>query len=180
MIRKDAIFAVLTTFCLSSLMFIVIPIRSGQPYDLWANVDDNSKAKNVNVTNWPSQLLPNYVNDSGFFTLATGGSNGSYIFRALSIAGYRQVSIYIGYDFNLDVDMLVEIDMGWSSQHAVLPETDYWWNTYRNQTRVQGAGGTLGPLMYTIDVCGPELTVSIHNLKDYPMDYMRIIVYATC
>jgi len=73
-IRKNMIFAVLTTFCLSALMFTVIPIRSGLPYDPWADIDANGKidmkdignvasqfgtagdsTKNVNVTNWPSQ-----------------------------------------------------------------------------------------------------------------------------
>ena len=42
-IRKDMIFAVLTTFCLSALMFAVIPIRSGLPYDPWADINDDGK-----------------------------------------------------------------------------------------------------------------------------------------
>jgi hypothetical protein len=72
MIRKDVIFAILTTFCLCALMFTVIPIRSQEPYDPWADIDENGKinmydigytaqrfgatgdpTKNVNVTNWP-------------------------------------------------------------------------------------------------------------------------------
>lgn len=81
--RKDMIIAVLTTFCISALMFAVIPIRSVVPYDPWADVrgtDPNDPnipdgkidmrdigyiasqfmatgdpTKNVNVTNWPSQ-----------------------------------------------------------------------------------------------------------------------------
>ena len=40
-IRKDMIFAVLTTLCMCALMFTVIPIRSGLPYDPWADLDDN-------------------------------------------------------------------------------------------------------------------------------------------
>jgi hypothetical protein len=73
MIRKDVIFAVITTFCLCALMFTVMPIRSGQPYDPWADLDESGKidmkdiasvasrfgtagdsTKNVNVTNWQS------------------------------------------------------------------------------------------------------------------------------
>ena len=42
-IRKDMIFAVLTTFCMSALMFAVIPIRSGLPYDPWADINDDGK-----------------------------------------------------------------------------------------------------------------------------------------
>jgi hypothetical protein len=41
MIRKDVIFAILTTFCMCTLMFAVIPIRSGQPYDPWADINDD-------------------------------------------------------------------------------------------------------------------------------------------
>jgi hypothetical protein len=71
-IRKDMIFAVLTTFCLCALMFAVIPIQSGLPYDPWSDIDDSGKidmkdignvaarfmtsgdsTKNVTVTNWP-------------------------------------------------------------------------------------------------------------------------------
>jgi hypothetical protein len=37
-IRKDMIFAVLTTFCMCALMFAVIPIRSSLPYDPWADL----------------------------------------------------------------------------------------------------------------------------------------------
>jgi hypothetical protein len=76
-IRKDMIFAILTTFCMCALMFTVIPIRSGLPYDPWADIDDNGKidmkdignvaarfmasgdsTKNVNVTNWPLPYPP--------------------------------------------------------------------------------------------------------------------------
>lgn len=79
-IRKDMVFAVLTTFCLSALMFAVIPVRSGLPYDPWADItgldgvpDDkidmrdigkvaasfgtlntDNLTRNVNVTNFPS------------------------------------------------------------------------------------------------------------------------------
>lgn len=71
MIRKDVMFAIVTTFCLCALMFAVIPIRSANPYDPWADMNDDGKvnmfdigyvasrfgtvgdaAKPVNVTNW--------------------------------------------------------------------------------------------------------------------------------
>jgi hypothetical protein len=80
-IRKDVMFAILTTFCMCALMFTVIPIRSGLPYDPWADIDDNGKidmkdignvaaqfmtsgdpTKNVTVTNWPSQQNANVTN----------------------------------------------------------------------------------------------------------------------
>jgi len=42
-IRKDMIFAVLTTFCLNALMFAVIPIRGGSSYDPWMDINDDGK-----------------------------------------------------------------------------------------------------------------------------------------
>jgi len=76
-IRKDMIFAVLTTFCMCALMFTVMPIRSGLPYDPWADYNDDGKinmvdianvasqfmqtgdpTKNVTVTNWPQDRPP--------------------------------------------------------------------------------------------------------------------------
>jgi hypothetical protein len=38
MIKKDVIITVLTTFCLTATLFTVIPIRSGLPYDPWADL----------------------------------------------------------------------------------------------------------------------------------------------
>jgi hypothetical protein len=196
-VRKDMIFAVLTTFCMCALMFTVIPIRSGLPYDPWAdyNADDkidikdvssvarlfgtlntDNLTRNVNVTNWPSQLLPNYVNDSGFFILGALGTNDSSRERVLSIAGYRQVSICIGFNVNLDIWMTIYVSMGWSQIH----EGEVWWETYGNRTEVKGEHNTLWFFTQTIDVRGPELTITIYNMEDYPIDNMRILVYATC
>jgi hypothetical protein len=81
-IRKDMIFAVLTTFCMCALMFAVIPISGLPPYDPWAdyNADDfidikdvssvarlygttntDNLTRNVNVTNWPTTPLNTYT-----------------------------------------------------------------------------------------------------------------------
>lgn len=42
-IRKDLILAVLTTLCLSIVLFSVLPSNSGLPYDPWTDIDDNGK-----------------------------------------------------------------------------------------------------------------------------------------
>lgn len=47
--RKDALFVVLTTFCLCCLTFAVTPIKSGQPYDPWADMDENGKINMYDV-----------------------------------------------------------------------------------------------------------------------------------
>jgi hypothetical protein len=76
MIKKDLIIAVLSTFCLTSTLFLVIPTRSSSnsfPYDPWVDLNGDGKidiyditwaaelydtsgdpTRNVNVTNWPS------------------------------------------------------------------------------------------------------------------------------
>jgi hypothetical protein len=56
-IRKDMIFAVLTTFCLCALMFAVIPIRSGLPYDAWSDIDDNGKIDMKDIGNVAARFM---------------------------------------------------------------------------------------------------------------------------
>jgi len=77
--KKDLVIAVLSTFCLTATLFIIIPTRSSPAigeYDPWIDYDENRKidwkdllglartygslgnpTKNVNVTNWPSQQV---------------------------------------------------------------------------------------------------------------------------
>jgi hypothetical protein len=81
MIRKDVLLAILATLCLTVTLFSLAPVRSIQPYDPWADLDDNGfidikdvsgvarlygttgdSTKNVTVTNWPSQQNTNVIN----------------------------------------------------------------------------------------------------------------------
>jgi hypothetical protein len=59
-IRKDIIFAVLTTFCLSALMFAVIPIRSGSSYDPWMDINDDGK-----INMWDISYVASVFGTSG-------------------------------------------------------------------------------------------------------------------
>jgi hypothetical protein len=43
MIRKDVIFAVLATFCLTTILFTVIPVGSYGTYDPWIDFNDDGK-----------------------------------------------------------------------------------------------------------------------------------------
>jgi hypothetical protein len=118
-IRKDMIFAVLTTFCMCALMFTVIPIRSGLPYDPWADIDDNGKidmkdignvaaqfmtsgdpTKNVNVTNWPThppyQVINVFRNEN--FTIQPN-IPVTKTSPWLCVAGYREAIIYVQIDW---------------------------------------------------------------------------------
>jgi hypothetical protein len=56
-IRKDVIFAVLTTFCMCALMFAVIPIRSGLPYDAWSDIDDSGKIDMKDIGNVAARFM---------------------------------------------------------------------------------------------------------------------------
>lgn len=76
-IGRNMIVAIMITFCFTATLFIVIPIRSAtSPYDPWIDYNDDGKislsdlvslansygttgdpTKNVNVTNWPPDLV---------------------------------------------------------------------------------------------------------------------------
>jgi hypothetical protein len=121
-IRKDMIFAILTTFCMCALMFTVIPIRSGLPYDPWADYNDDNKidmhdignvaarfgtlntdnlTRNVNVTNWPQDrplTIKKGVEKIVLMQAMDGGSGNGY---ALSLGkmGVGQSQACLVYDF---------------------------------------------------------------------------------
>jgi hypothetical protein len=194
--KRDLIIAVLATFCLTVTLFLAIPTRSQSPsgtYDSLVDLNHDGQINildaiilaghfgtagdptiNVNVTNWPSQLLSNYVYDSGFFTLGPYGNN-SQTYRDLSIAGYRQVSVYVGFDTNLYVSMEIRVGMGNFSGEGI---AGFNWATYYNISRVTGQG--IFPFSQTIDVRGPQLRIEVYNDEGYSIDVMHIVVYATC
>jgi hypothetical protein len=113
MIRKEVLFAVLTTFCLCALLFAVTPIRSAIPYDPWSDTfDENGKidmkdigymasqfmtsgdpTKNVTVTNWPKtqSVLVWYIyslNDGAYVYSPTYYSDGySTLHVLVNVAG---------------------------------------------------------------------------------------------
>jgi len=76
--KKDLIIAVVITFCLTATLFTIVPAKSGNgsSYDPWKDLNDDGvvdstdlgmlgtswattgdPTKNVNVTNWPIELL---------------------------------------------------------------------------------------------------------------------------
>ena len=102
--RKDVIFSVLTTFCLCALIFSVLPIRGSQPYDPWADLDDNGKismadigfmcqmfgtygnpTKNVTVFSMPYEI------QSGTITATQNGVSTVYI----TCNGYSRLSVLL-------------------------------------------------------------------------------------
>lgn len=196
MIKKDLIIAILATFCLTATVFLIIPASSqtlGQ-YDPLYDVNHDGKINildiaylakafgtagdptvPVTVTNWPSQLLSNYVYDSGPLTLEPYPNNDSWTYRDLPIAGYRQVSVFVSFDNILDAQLEIRVGMGnFTGAHPGGSN----WATYYNITAITGQ--LQPPFTQTIDVRGPQLTIEVYNGRNYSMDYLHIVVYVTC
>jgi len=105
-IRKDMIFAVLTTFCMCALMFAVIPIRSGLPYDPWADLDSNGKIDMKDIANVASQFGTagdstknvNVTNPNGY-DVQEGRLNISsdmgYVWPMVYCGGYSRLSLLL-------------------------------------------------------------------------------------
>jgi hypothetical protein len=112
-LRKDVVFAILTTFCLCALMFSVIPIQSGLPYDPWTDINEDGTinmkdvgnvaaqfgttgdpTKNVNVVNWPQ---PPLVNDPTYVNVTWNPTGFAYSMEGLffSTFGYAKMSVFI-------------------------------------------------------------------------------------
>jgi len=86
--KKDLVIAILSTFCLTAALFIIIPTRSSPgigEYDPWVDLNDDGTinildciiisgafgtsgdpTKNVNVTNWPEWLKVGNVTVTNF------------------------------------------------------------------------------------------------------------------
>jgi hypothetical protein len=196
--KKDLIIAVLATFCLTATLFMVASTRSQTPsgtYDPLHDANHDGKIDvldaiivandfgtsgdptlNVNVTNWPSRLLANYADDSGWFTLGAYPNPDSSTYRTLSITGYRQVSVYVIFDSSSDVVAEVRVGMGDFNGCNIAA---YNWATYYSISEVTGADHTVRPFTQTIDVRGPQLRIEAYNNKDYSIS-VRIAVYVTC
>jgi hypothetical protein len=114
-----------------------------------------------------------YTDDSGSFTLGPYGPN-NWVYHDYPIAGYRQVSVYVGFDTNLNVQLEIRVGMG---NFTGGTPGGYVWATYYNISTVTGQ--YISPFTQTIDVRGPQLTVVVFNLRNYAVDGMRIVVYAT-
>jgi hypothetical protein len=105
--KKNLVIAVLVTFCLTAIIFMVIPIRSSiNPYDPWLDYDENGKinledlvrfansygttgdpTKNVNVTN-----LHNYEIQTGTINFS---SSISYATPTIFCGGYSRISMLL-------------------------------------------------------------------------------------
>jgi hypothetical protein len=80
-VKKDLVISVLVTFCLTAILFTVIPVGSYGTYSPWIDYNSNGKidvrdvsppcaaygssgdpTRNVTVANWPSEINANVTN----------------------------------------------------------------------------------------------------------------------
>jgi hypothetical protein len=105
-IRKDMIFAVLTTFCMCALMFGVMPIRSGLPYDAWSDIDDSGKIDMKDIGNVAARFMTSgdsaknvtiagHANKLAFTVSTFVDTNGAYATEWIPIDGYSKVTVCI-------------------------------------------------------------------------------------
>jgi hypothetical protein len=116
--KKDLIIAVLATFCLTATLFIILPSRSAEPYNPWADVSGptigepdgtinmrdinyeilrfntfGDTAKNVTVTNWPSPKSQYELVKVGSINWTS--SMTSYIFDDIYVGGYSRMELLV-------------------------------------------------------------------------------------
>ena len=114
--RRDLIIVALVTFCLTATVFMVVPTRSADDpnWNPWADLQDDGTVdiydaitlanafgssgdtpKNVNVTNWPTQLpAPNYRIDHYNLNISWNSGYGSTGFEGY-LDGYSRMSYQI-------------------------------------------------------------------------------------
>jgi len=111
--KKDLVVSVLCTFCLTTVLFTMMPVQSAE-WDPWLDVKEDGRinvldliktagalgtmgdtTKNVNVTNWPSKTNANVTNwPSTYSAQQTGIMN-------LSWSSYDAVFFYPGQTFDM-------------------------------------------------------------------------------
>jgi hypothetical protein len=111
MIRKDVIFAILTIFSLCVLIFAVIPIRSGLPYDPWTDINEDGVINMKDIANAAAQFMA--TGDPTKNVTITGHANklaysieeqpvaagGYFLSPYISVDGYSKVTVCIN-DYN--------------------------------------------------------------------------------
>jgi hypothetical protein len=117
MVKKDLIIAVLATFCLTATLFIIVPTRSQTAqYDPWVDLDEDGQisiydvvqltsiygktgdpARNVNVTNWPTQPAPKTIIVCQNYSVTGDPENDTkeWLPFVAHVEGYGYVSVFL-------------------------------------------------------------------------------------
>jgi hypothetical protein len=110
--KRDILIAILTTFCLTATLFMILPTRSSSPYDPWLDTNDDGvinirevtdailhfqasgdPTKNVNVTNFPTLLQPKAMGVCANYTVSSDG----FLPFSVDMTGYQYISIFLYY-----------------------------------------------------------------------------------
>lgn len=102
MIRKDVMLAVLATFCLAVTLFSLAPVRSSQPYNPWADIDDNGKIDMKDIGNVAARFMTSgdstkpvevsaYNWTQNLYTIVLGPQQEGNV--SFATAGYREVTL---------------------------------------------------------------------------------------
>jgi hypothetical protein len=108
-IRKDMIFAILVTFCMCALMFAVIPIRSGLPYDPWADIQPDTPDGKIDIKDvsavarlfgttgdsTKNVTIAGHANKLAYTVSTFVDTNGAYTTEWIPIDGYSKVTVCI-------------------------------------------------------------------------------------
>jgi hypothetical protein len=187
--RKDLIIAVLATFCLTAMIFMVIPIRSSiNPYDPWLDYNEDGKislqdlillANSYGTTGDPTKdvtitSLNHYSSEENVAVQPPAGqSSGTY--RYFSIEGFRQVSLYVGALNSTSHSLWIQM----GSYNNKTGEAYY--QTFSEI--IPTITGTTFATAYieTFAVQGPELRVVIWpGFGQTSPEWVALAVYVTC
>lgn len=164
MIRKDMIFAILTTFCLCALMFTVIPIRSGQPYDPWADLNDDGTINMKDVATVASQFgtsgdsTKNVTMKDSTFAWDSGVqeiTEDNWYSQTFSTVGFRQVTIKMETNATVRFQAFQILEVGSDSTNM---EEDY-----RYVSPSLGRFMDINSLTWTYDVKGTGFRIFVDS-----------------
>lgn len=170
--RKDAIITILATFCLSFLILVVVPIKSGQPYDPWTDIDENGKidmrdigtvASRFGTSGEPTRTV-NVINSHFEWYSREVIEPRSYWSFLNDTAGYRQVNIRMTSNDTVNVALYFGI-----------LDTNQQYITAQDLFDIQ-ADETV---FKTYEVKGPTLQLYVFNPSATTVASLFIAVYVT-
>jgi hypothetical protein len=110
--KKDLIIAVLATFCLTATLFIILPSRSAEPYNPWADVsgpimgepDGTINMRDINYEimrfntlgdTTKNVTIAGHANKLAYTNSTTVSGNSYFLTPFISVDGYSKVTICI-------------------------------------------------------------------------------------
>jgi hypothetical protein len=195
--RKSLVVSIISTFCLTSIIFLIIPVHSYTPYtyDPWLDVNDDGKinlvdtfttdlaygttgdpTKPVTVTN-----LHDYELQTGTINFSASNQAGSFI-PTIYVGGYSRISILLGLNStNSNTGEIITylLSINWT-QDSSLPSTalssDYL-GSKLNLTKTPSDFGW--PSAYVTETKAPYCHLCFYAVEfSAPVDWWVTVNYA--